>query len=78
MPFEVDAHERGRLEVRHHDDLPADEGLGPVVLGDPGDEGPRLVAEPDGELQELLRLRHRLGRDDLGDPQVEALELVDA
>ena len=53
------------------------ERLGPVVLGDPGDHGPRLVRQTDGELQELPGLRHRLRRDDLGDPEIEALELVD-
>ena len=36
------------------------------------------VAEIDDELEQLLGLRHRLGRDDLGDAQVDLAELVEA
>src|SRR5205807_2176412 len=76
-PLRRDAHELGRLEIGNDDDLLADEVAGRVVLRDAGDDRPLLAAEGDGELEQLLRLRHRLGGDHLGDAQLHLREVVD-
>ena len=74
----LDPHEGRRLEVRDHDHLAAAELLGRIVLRDPRHDRPRLGAEPHRQLEQLLRLRHRLGVQHLGDAEVEAPELLDA
>ena len=73
-----DAHELGRLQVGDHDDLLAHQVRRRVVLGDAGHHGAPLGPERDGELQQLLRLGHRLGRHHLGHPQLDLAEVGDA
>ena len=50
---------------------------GPVVLGDARHDRTRLVAELHRELQQLLRLRHGLGVQHLGDAEIQPPELLD-
>src|SRR6266480_1781044 len=66
-----------RLQVRDHDDLAADQRLGRVVLGDPGGQRARGVADLDPELQNLVRAGPPLRLEDLGHPQVDLAEVVD-
>src|SRR5438105_217686 len=66
-----------RLQVRDHHDLAADQGLGRVVLGDPGGQRARGVADLDPELQDLVRAGHPFRLEDLGHPKVDLAEVVD-
>src|SRR5205085_696552 len=71
--------ELARRKVRHHDDDLADElaGVG-VALRDAADDGARLaLAEIDRQLEQLVLLRHLLGREHLSGAQVDGGKLVD-
>ena len=48
-----------------------------VVLGDAGEHGAGLVAQRDRQPQELLRLGHRLRRDDFRHAQIDPREVID-
>ena len=65
-------------QVRHADDQPADQLLGPVDGLMPAKTLRRLAAETERQVQELLRPRHVLGRHDPGDPEIDLGELVEA
>ena len=76
-PLRKDFPLTGFVEVRYDDDRAADERRGVVGAGDAGHDGSPLGPEIDLELEQLLRFRHRLGRRDPGDPQIQRHEGVE-
>ncbi len=68
----LDAPDDGRLEVDDDDELLADQVLGGVGLGDPGDHLPLLRADIDLELEDLGRAGNALRFEDLGHPEVHS------
>src|SRR5688572_15901472 len=75
-PLGRHAADRSGFEVGEEDDPAADQRLGGVALGDPGDDlaGPRL-ADVELEAEQLPGALDRLGDADHGDPEVEAAEV---
>ena len=64
------------LQVRDEDDLPADKLVCRVELSDARDDLALLRAEAHGKAHKLRRIGHALRLLNLGDAQIDAIEIV--
>ena len=77
MPFDSIPISFAGLRFATIDDRASDELIGRIRLGDAGDDRPLLGADVHLQLDQLLRLRHRLGLEHLRHSQLDLHEVVD-